>query len=467
MSESCAVCFDGFNKSTRVATACPYCNIQICRGCLQTYLLNDISDYPRCINTECGHGWEREFLDGEFTRSFRLTTYKTHREKVLSDRERARLPASQEDAAAYKRAKEIRQVAAEEVKQLQSEMAKLQVKLSAAETRVWRTNAVIDSYGRRRFAEDGIQLIGEDVRRTERSAPAAFIRPCPAPDCKGFLSTAWKCGLCDQWTCPDCHELKGPDREIEHTCDPAVAASAALIDKESKACPKCGVRICKIEGCDQMWCTACNTAFNWRTGKIAEGPVHNPHYFAWLRSQGRDPNGAAGPAAGAGAGGCEQDLDRQITRILTGTANNNYYYGFRAARSVPARTITDEMWLAEAWRIIREIEDPYGRNTEINADEEFRKLRVKYMSNQLSEDDWKIALQRLEKDVNFQRAKQQVRELFLGAARDTMRQLLTPGHNKPDIKRQLEELITYCNNSYSEITKRFGRKTPTIEVKPR
>jgi len=44
--------------------------------------------------------------------------------------------------------------------------------------------------------------------------------------------------------------------------------------------------------CDQMWCTSCNTAFSWRTLRIVNGTVHNPHYFEYLRRNGqqdRDP----------------------------------------------------------------------------------------------------------------------------------------------------------------------------------
>jgi len=40
-----------------------------------------------------------------------------------------------------------------------------------------------------------------------------------------------------------------------------------------------------VRNCDQMWCTQCHTAFNWRTGRI-ESVVHNPHYFEWLRRNG-------------------------------------------------------------------------------------------------------------------------------------------------------------------------------------
>ena len=97
---TCAVCMEDCNKSTRASTKCPYCITEFCRTCLQTYMLDNTADVPTCINTDCAMPWDREFLDSQFTRTFRLVTYKTHREKVLLDKERARLPSTQDDAAA-------------------------------------------------------------------------------------------------------------------------------------------------------------------------------------------------------------------------------------------------------------------------------------------------------------------------------------------------------------------------------
>ena len=134
---SCCICLDTFNKSTRRPSKCPYCSIQICRTCLQTYLLGDSSDIPKCVNPECGHGYNREFLDGEshgynrefldgeLTSTFRLKTYKAHREKVLSDRERARFPSTQEDVHAYITAKKASEVLTKNISELEKSISDL------------------------------------------------------------------------------------------------------------------------------------------------------------------------------------------------------------------------------------------------------------------------------------------------------------------------------------------------------
>ena len=36
---------------------------------------------------------------------------------------------------------------------------------------------------------------------------------------------------------------------------------------------------------NMMFYVECHTAFDWKTGKISTGVIHNPHYFEW-RSKG-------------------------------------------------------------------------------------------------------------------------------------------------------------------------------------
>ena len=477
MTDACTLCCYDYNKSTRLPTKCPYCEFTLCRTCLQTYIENDISDVPRCPQPACAQGWERDFLDKEMTRTFRLVTYKAHREKTLCDREKSRLPSTQEDAAAYREANTIYKATAAEMTSIHAQIAALTRSLHEQERIHYRASQTVDSYGRRRMpaataataataagtvAEGAVAVAVADRIEHVRASPATFIKPCPAPDCKGFLSTAWKCGLCAGWSCPDCHDFKGPEKNVEHTCDPGKVATAALLAKEAKSCPKCGVSICKIEGCDQMFCTACNTGFSWRTGKIAEGPVHNPHYFAWLRSQGRDPTAAPPPAALT----CDQTLDRSVAQALD--IREGYNYGYHSRHRRPQVGDENTVWLAEAWRVMREFQDTgeYGRQ-EPDIAEQYRILRVKYMTSVITEEEWKAALQRYEKDARFQRAKNNVREVFVNACRDLIRQVVTADADKAGIRRQVEELITYCNTSYGEVTKTFGRKTPTIKVELR
>lgn len=450
-SETCAVCFDTFNKSTRAKSSCPFCGISVCRTCLQRYVLGDIRDSPPCLNTECEHEWDREFLDTQFTRTFRLQTYKEHRETVLRDRERSRLPDTQEDAASYRQAKQQYDRECDRAVDIKSQIQRLKTELYEVEQRLYQSRQVIDSFGRTRLRTSR----GESSPEPKRQ----FIRACPVPECKGFLSTAWKCGLCDKWTCPDCHELIGPTKETEHTCDPDKLASARLIEEESRPCPKCGARICKIDGCNQMWCTACNTGFDWRTGTLAKGPIHNPHFFQWLRRQGGDTDAPANIIVN-----CDQALDRRVANALY-SHRDRYGYSTRS-REPPDPAVVEMRYLAEAWRMAREYADPaYGPQAALRETaEEYRRLRVQYLTGEIDEDVWRAALQRVEKDELHAEAVQQVRDLYANAARDLIRGVVAEGAQKTSIVHQVRELVTYVNESFGNIAKRFGRKPHFLEI---
>ena len=79
-----------------------------------------------------------------------------------------------------------------------------------------------------------------------------YVRPCQSENCRGFLNSSWKCGLCSKYTCKDCHVVLGEVIDIEHECDEGLKATAALLNKDTKPCPKCQEGIFKIDGCDQM-----------------------------------------------------------------------------------------------------------------------------------------------------------------------------------------------------------------------
>jgi hypothetical protein len=192
----------------------------------------------------CRRAWNDEFLDMNFTKAFRTGAYKKHREDILLEREIAILPTRQPRVEATLKTREIlekmKKVNEElyEWEKKRQEILKVSSNLSRGLTRY-----TAESEGR---APPAWTLTEGEAKSSER---AKFVMKCPFEDCRGFLSTAYKCGTCQQWACPDCLVIKGKDKDVEHTCDPGVKETVALIIKESKPCPKCGERISKIDGC--------------------------------------------------------------------------------------------------------------------------------------------------------------------------------------------------------------------------
>lgn len=219
MSLSCNICCDDYNKSTRTKICCPYCDFDVCRTCCETYILSET--IPKCMNTDCDKEWSRKILRDNFTNVFLNSKYKEHLENVLFDQEKSLMPATQP--------------------LVEEKIAKENIKKQIADLDLF----IQDLYHQKRELER--QLI--HGIKTDKENKARFVRQCPANGCRGFLSTQWKCGICERWTCPDCHELKGYNRDCDHQCHPNNVETAKMLAKDSKPCPKCQSMIFKVEGC--------------------------------------------------------------------------------------------------------------------------------------------------------------------------------------------------------------------------
>ena len=217
-----------------------------------------------------------------------------------------------------------------------------------------------------------------------------FVRQCPAYGCRGFLSTQWKCGICEQWSCPQCHEVKGLNKDCEHECDPNSVETAKLLAKDSKPCPKCQSLIFKISGCDQIWCTQCHTAFSWKTGAL-ENKIHNPHFYEWQRKNGtlaRDPGDIE----------CGRELDHNISVKLKNiwkkhtdlfTPSTTYRFAYTYGPSI-------EKVLNITQHTIHNIRVELPR-FQIDYVRKNQDLRIKYLNNEINEVTFKALIQRNDK----------------------------------------------------------------------
>ena len=261
----CDICCEPFTKSTRKQVFCEHvdCNFSCCKSCIRTYLTSISSD-PHCMS--CKKPWSDEFLIENTNKTFCHKELKEHRKKIILEKELSKMPETMpfvhQEIEARKLEKEI--LATEELLKLaQKEVSRLSLQKAGHQVRI---NSI----------RNGEKPESSDERKK-------FIMCCRNGDCRGFLSTQYKCEVCEVYTCPECLEVIGKDKNQPHTCNPDNVASAEFIKKDTKPCPKCGTRIHKIAGCSQMWCTQCQVAFDYNTLKIDSGPIHNPEYFRFLR----------------------------------------------------------------------------------------------------------------------------------------------------------------------------------------
>lgn len=432
VDNECPICIETFTGTTRKEIVCPFCNYKTCIKCMKQHILNQQN--PNCMN--CHIEFNREFIDLNMTKNFRTKELKQHRENVLLEREKSLLPATivyaEQEIEKRKMEKDC-QALEDKIKELQNEIEVIKTSITRRRTLYYgvinntRTNGMIASTSQER---------------------RAFVKPCVVSECRGFLSTQYKCGICDVWVCPDCHEIKKEQKDEDHKCNPDTVETIKMIKKETKPCPKCGVVISKIDGCSQMWCVECHTTFDWNTGRETNTTnIHNPHYYEWVR---RNNNGVV-PRNPLDVNPC---ADGRLPYVgsITGMYPND----------TTTRRITSLL------RILNHLRDyEVVRNYVNGIEAENRDLRVLYLVNEVSEDVWKRKLQQREKKKDFKLAKSQVCEMIITVAGQYMNEMANTRLHITrvlQIEKDLQKIVEYYNESMKNVLDRFNSKARGLYI---
>lgn len=275
--ETCSVCASNYTSVIRKKIVCKFCTKDTCSKCIEQYLLSRHED-AHCLH--CRVNYNDETLYEICTKTYLQQNYFRHRQEVLINRERANLPALQDAALEEKQNRDR----SEQINQMRKEIEKMREKQHSyiklyndvsliyhqkvkegknADEEARKQIEYTESENAMRIAIQDMQYEIREIRYRRARAnnevdekkevveeeKKKFIRRCMNNGCQGFLSTAWKCGICEFFSCHTCFAVKAKEHDAPHECKKEDVETAEMIKKDSKPCPKCGEFIMKSSGC--------------------------------------------------------------------------------------------------------------------------------------------------------------------------------------------------------------------------
>ena len=464
MTDICSICVESFNKVARKKVVCNQCTMEICTKCIKKFLADNVQ-VPNCMN--CKEVYSNKFMDEQFGYTYRKTVLKNVRLNVLVAREKQIMPDLMHRADAYKQCS-IHQV---ERIRLRKEINSLEVSLNDIYTKREKLDEMLNDNIEHTQTEDtkfmktateaiiNANKVKTEIERQLSELEILYdnnwkqitklsdiyyhgsmqktqtVMNCFKPECKGFLGEDYVCGLCHMKACKDCHEELDDN---EHSCKQENIDSVIIIRDETKPCPTCKARVFKTEGCDQMFCVKCHTAFSWDTGVIERGRIHNPHYFEWLRSK-------------------RQQLPREIGDVPCGGLPS--WFSIRRHLETLNIHFTIITYLNAVYAMTEYIQNKEiakypiieGREDELNL------IAIKYMADILPENQWKNRLFQIEKTKEVNTERRLVLDMMLAVLIDLFGDLLTMNDVSQVNEKivEFDELRKYFNMSINNIRKRF------------
>lgn len=407
---SCQICAENFNNSNHSVVKCNNCSEDVCKTCMRAFLLTQ-QDVPSCMF--CKSSFDTIFLATNLNKTWLNCEYKLHIEQVLLDKQISQLPDTQEKAVSAKNIKKIEEInksLMEERKKLNKAVRELSYKINT------NINAI------------------NNLKRPSKVA-SKFTYKCPCDECQGFLDDKWCCGLCESKVCKDCMEILSDN----HVCNPEKIETIKLIKKDTKPCPGCGEFIHKIHGCDQMWCPTCKVAFSWINGTIEKGAIHNPEYYRWMREH-------------------EQELPRQENNDHCGQLPDGNFL-LSSLRKIWVRVDNDDrletIALHNCHRAIVHINNLewLHEHFEQGMNNYLEDLRVKYLLNDITKEEWKNRIVKVDKQFKLSTDKINIWRLVKDVITPLLWYTVELFHGEKPLVSQIKEIKIKLENVISKLYK--------------
>ncbi len=533
----CNICAE--ERPFLVACPSPECGEQACQECIERFVLENATE-PKCMY--CRVVYSDDFLYGVMPPKFQ-DIYRSARVDELLSREKSLLPQTQEYVEDLRNQREVNRIR----DQFEAQRKKVVRPRKAAspfyawkhlyehppELRRYPGNS--DTFKHQMKADPTLRtainnLVAEDAARFTRETEVyqrelahlreiegtlrdiagaeyaaetmprrevVFNRPCPYPECRGYVSSAWKCGLCERYSCSRCHEPKNGRDDPDHVCNEDTVATIALLANDTKPCPNpsCGTPITKLSGCDQMWCPTCHWAFSWRTGERvrAGGVIHNPHYFEHQRAMnnGVIPRQPGDIPGGDPCGGVPdtRTIQQSVRNRWRDQATHAVTEAVERANNAPH----DPELRREILRVQRAY-DPGSYDTTLlvsiqtqffgeiaryvhhldgvlmpsfptaDTPEMFQHLRGRYLLSEITEGDWRRELVRQTKVLDRNRELALVLQFFRDSLVDTLQHLCNTEVPLPTetARDQVINLRDYTVRQLARLRIKFGTVVPHI-----
>jgi len=426
MNTECTICTEKYTKQNRKKITCNHCNFESCISCIKIFFKNS-ETYPSCMN--CHEKFSEEFLYDNFPKNYINKDIKELKQNLLFEQEKQLLPASQEIAKYAEHIENVEKSIEEDVKMIYE----LRMKSMSLQCELEKKKNLVQNFNRDYTIPTNQNEYSSSLSSSKEIN--VFIKQCPCNDCSGYLSTQWKCGMCNVRVCKDCLEIKGED----HVCNPDNIATANVIKESTKSCPSCGTAIGKIYGCNHMWCTNCNTGFDWRTRKLVIKNNTNPHYYEWLRQNGNNARELSDVVCG---GIPNISTLRHIITITNYNSNDN--------------SLDISKKVLEFHRLINHVQHIELRETdEVNNID----LRVKLLRKKITIEKFKQLILTRVKIQRNKTNKQMIFQTLRDAGSDILQRLIEKKEKNYNSLYytyiEIQNLINYINYAFEILTKKF------------